>query len=80
MDEFPHYDDNLSLPDDEDVFFPGQFDASMDDSLSSINDRLKQLEEKSEKNSKINRVRFVITTMISLATLAVALVSLILRV
>lgn len=64
---------DLGLPDDENIYLPGQFDSSINDSLTEINDRLEKMELDSKKESKNNRIRFIISAFLSaIAALAAA--------
>lgn len=73
-----HYD-NLSLPSEEEVFFPGQFDYSINDSLAEINNKLETMKYESEKESKRNHIRFVITVILSAIAALAAVTALFLR-
>lgn len=66
---------NLSLSEDDDIFYPGQFDADIDNSLTHLYESFLQIKEESEKESKQNLHRFIISTTISVFALIASVVA-----
>lgn len=69
---------DIEIPDD--VSFPGEHEAEMNDSLLSINANIDQMKKAAGQESKKNRSRFVITTILSAIAAVAAVGSLILSI
>ena len=64
---------NLKLP--EDAFFPGQFDADINENIANINERMIKLESDSKKEAKRNQRHFVIEVILSLIAALASVIS-----
>lgn len=65
--------ENLELP--EDAFFPGQFDADINENIASINERMIKLETDAEKEAKRNQRHFIIEVILSLIAALASVIS-----
>ena len=61
-----------SLPDDEDVSFPGEYDADISESLHALLQRMDRIEEESEKESKRTLFFCIVDLLLALAALALS--------
>ncbi len=69
------YFNDLSLPDDDDIYYPGQLDAERNEFLSDIHAEISKMQEESELESKKNLHRFIISTVISALALCASIVA-----
>lgn len=72
------YDDylnDLSLPDDDDIYYPWQLDAERNESLADIQTEISKMQDESERESKRNLHRFIISTVISVLALCASIVA-----
>ena len=60
---------------DDEVFFPGEFDAEQTDLLKDLYLSLDTIREDSARESKLNTRRFVISTIISVFALIAAVIA-----
>lgn len=69
------YFNDLSLPDDDDIYYPGQLDAERNEFLFDIHAEISKMQEESELESKKNLHRFIISTVISALALCASIVA-----
>lgn len=69
------YFNDLSLPDDDDIYYPGQLDAERNEFLSDIHAEISKMQKESELESKKNLHRFIISTVISALALCASIVA-----
>lgn len=69
------YLNDLSLPDDDDIYYPGQLDAERNESLADIHAEISKMQDESERESKGNLHRFIISTFISVLALCASIVA-----
>ena len=72
------YDDylnDLSLPDNDDIYYPWQLDADRNEFLTDIHAEISKMQDESERESKRNLHRFIISTIISVLALCASIVA-----
>ena len=65
-------DDDLELPEGEDVFYPGDFDKDIADSLQELTESLQSMQDQLDQADKTGQRQFIIATVISLFGLIAA--------
>ena len=61
--------------DDDEVFYPGQYDYAISQSIAALNEELSIMKQEFETDSKIQTKRFIIQTVVSVIALCASVVA-----
>lgn len=61
--------------DDDKVFYPGQYDYAVSQSIAALNEELSIMKQEFENDSKIQTQRFIIQTVVSVIALCASVVA-----
>lgn len=71
----PNLPDLCDDDDDDEVFYPGQYDYVISQSITALNDELSIMKQEFETDSKIQTRRFIIQTVVSAIALCASVVA-----
>lgn len=66
---------DLCDKDDDEVFYPGQYDYAISQNITALNEELSIMKQEFENDSKIQTKRFIIQTIVSVIALCASVVA-----
>ena len=71
----PDLPDLYGEDDDDEIFYPGQYDYAISQSIAALNDELSIMKQEFENDSRIQTKRFIIQTVVSVIALCASVVA-----